>query len=170
MKEVKEAEAVKTEPAEVVAKKPMPAWLPWVACGLAGVLLMILGYFTGYQVGTYKADNNYRGAMNNSMMRGGDDHFGGHGGYGPADSSANGRTRGMRGVVGEVTAVSSSSITLKDTMRGGTTTFTVDGNTKVTDNTGATKAIADIKTGNTVRVQAASSDSSIAGTIVIGTN
>ncbi|HSX27950.1 MAG TPA: hypothetical protein VLF60_00690 [Candidatus Saccharimonadales bacterium] len=69
-------------------------------------------------------------------------------------------------VVGQVTAVSSSSITVNDARRGGATTLSITSNTKVTNN-GATAAVSDIKTGDTVMIQKTGTTSTEASQITI---
>ena len=76
------------------------------------------------------------------------------------------RGHGMMGTLGTVTAISSDSITIKDTQRGGLVTFKIDASTKVTNGTD-TKAVSDITTGTNARIQASTGDSLTAGTITI---
>jgi hypothetical protein len=72
---------------------------------------------------------------------------------------------GQRPSIGEVTAIDSSSITIR-LARGGSSTFKITSDTKVTDD-GATISVSDIKTGDTVLVQANSNDTTTASNILI---
>lgn len=64
----------------------------------------------------------------------------------------------MRGGFGEVTAVTDSSITVKNSFSGESVEYIITSSTKVTDNN-ETATLSDIKTGDTVMVQTASVDS-----------
>lgn len=142
-------------------KRQVPVWLPWVAVGLAALLIGMIGYTIGNHAGRNGLMG--RSGLGSGIARVGADDLRSTGGM-------NYRGRGMvAGSIGEVTAVSADSITIKDTMRGGSVTYKIDSNTKVTEN-GTTKAVSDIKTGNTVRVTATGSDTTIATTILLGTN
>jgi len=156
---------VKVEKEHKVVTQPtsrqLPVWFPWVAAGLAALLIALVAYAVGQRSSRMGV---YMGAsFNDSMMRGGYDN----------DRNFSGqsfRGRGMmNGSIGEVTAVSADSITIKDTMRGGSVTYKIDTNTKVTEG-GDTKAVSDIKMGNTVRVTATGTDTTIATEITLGTN
>lgn len=76
--------------------------------------------------------------------------------------------QGMRrgGSIGQVTAVSDTSITVNDQRTSSSKTFTINSSTSITDN-GQTVAASDIKTGDTVLVMASSSDSSTATRILV---
>lgn len=158
-----EVDEVKAEKEHKITAKPangqLPMWFPWVAAGLGALLIACLGYAAGSHVG--RSDGYVRNGFS-GMMRGDLD-----------DRRASGmgnRGRGMMGGgIGEVTAVGVDSITLKDTIRGGSVTYKIDSNTKVTEN-GTTKAVGDIKTGSTVKVVATGADTTIATAIAITTN
>lgn len=141
--------------------KQLPAWFPWVAAGLVALLVALVGYAIGQR--SPRTGMPAGVGFNDGMMRGGynnDRNF----------SGQSFRGRGMMaGSVGEVTAVSADSITIKDTMRGGSVNYKIDASTKVTEG-GDTKAVSDIKTGNTVRVAATGTDTTIATEITLGTN
>lgn len=164
MDEVDKDVQVKKEQGHVVTmadKRQVPVWLPWVAVGLAALLIGMIGY----SIGNHAGRNGFMGrsGLGSGISRGDLDDLRGTGGMGY-------RGRGMMtGSVGEVTAVSADSITIKDTIRGGSVMYKIDSNTKVTEN-GTAKAVSDIKTGNTVRVSATGSDTTIATTILLGTN
>jgi hypothetical protein len=149
---------------ETPTRKQAPAWLPWVLGGAGIVVLLLVSYTVGAQVGKRQTvygqfnDNGQTRNMPGGMMGGG---------YGGNDQRVGGTRSGMMGTGGQVTAISSDSITLTDTTRGGSVTYKINSSTTVTDASGNTKAISDIKSGNTVRIQAQSSDTSFAGTIRI---
>ena len=145
-------------------KKALPAWLPWAA-GVLILFLLIGSYAVGYQVG--RRSNAINGRTGNTqMMRGGaynDSPVTGRQGSG----GMQGQMRGNGGTVGTITQATADSLTVNDVMRGGTVTYKIDGNTKVSDNTGNTKAVSDLKTGATVRVRVSATDTTVAGTIII---
>ncbi len=70
------------------------------------------------------------------------------------------------GSFGQVTSVSSSSITISDMRTGSTMTYSVTSTTAVTDN-GQTSSISDIQTGDTVLVTTSSSSSTVATRILV---
>lgn len=162
MKEVDEA---KVEKEQVAAGrqtiKSLPAWFSWVMAGLVAVFIALVAFTMGQRHSWMGAPIG--GGFDGGMMRGG---------YAGDRSWDGGRMRAggkLRGTAGEVTAISAGSITIKDTMRGGSVTYKIDSNTKVTEND-STKAVSDIKTGNTVRVVATGSDTTVATEITLGTN
>lgn len=162
IEEVQNEKATTAKPAPVTVQRQLPTWFPWVIAGLAALLIAMVAYGIGYQ--TSRGMLGGRGGMGSGigMMRGGDRDDRG-------TLSTGLRGRGMMGgAVGEVTAVSSDSISIKDTMRGGSVTYKIDSSTKVTEN-GTTKTVSDIKTGDTVRVSATGGDTTIATTIIRGT-
>lgn len=80
------------------------------------------------------------------------------------------------GSFGEVTAVSDSSITITTRERfnqnnssstSTSKTFTINSSTTITVD-GSTGSVSDIKTGDTVMIEASSSDSSVAASIRVG--
>jgi hypothetical protein len=76
---------------------------------------------------------------------------------------------GQRPNIGEVKSVSESSIIVSDSRSGSDQTFKITSDTKVS-NDGTTGSISDIKTGDTVIIQADSSDSSTASRIILNPN
>lgn len=96
-------------------------------------------------------------ASQNAPTNGGPGGFGGSGGS---------NFRQMRGGFGEVTAVTSSSITVRETMSGSSTTYTINDSTKVT-NDGDDVSVSDIKVGDTVIVRTNSNDNKVATQITI---
>jgi hypothetical protein len=73
------------------------------------------------------------------------------------------------GGFGQVTAVSSSSITLQNPRSGTSTTYSITSSTTITDN-GQTVAASSIQTGDTVIIEVASSGSTVAKTILVNPN
>ena len=73
---------------------------------------------------------------------------------------------GQRPTLGQVTSVSSSSITVQNSRSGSNSTFAITGGTTIINN-GQTASASDIKSGDTVAVIANSSDSSQAARILI---
>lgn len=90
--------------------------------------------------------------------------FGFQGGNGPGGFRA-----GQRPNIGEVKAVSSDSITVSNAQSGSDQAFKITSGTTV-ENNGATGAVSDIKTGDTVVIQTDSSDSSTATRIILNPN
>lgn len=78
----------------------------------------------------------------------------------------NRRFSGQRPVRGQVTAVSATSITVKDEMSGTSTTYGITSSTKITNN-GQTAAASEIQSGDTVAVIASGSSSTTASQILI---
>jgi hypothetical protein len=73
---------------------------------------------------------------------------------------------GGPGVMGEVTAVSSSSISVKDTKTGSSSTYSITSSTKVLNN-GQAATISDIKVGDSVIVVPNTSQSGVADQIML---
>lgn len=142
------------------ADSTLPTWVKWAVAAGAALVIALIGYSIGRQ--TVGFGGFSRTGFNTGMVRGGD--FSDRMAMGTGSRSHG----GVRGTLGEVTAVNAESITIKDTMRGGSVTYKIDSNTKVTENE-TTKAVSDIKTGNTVRVAATGSDTAVATTILLGT-
>lgn len=70
----------------------------------------------------------------------------------------------MNGTFGEVTAVSSTSITVKDQRSSESTTYKINDDTKITDG-GNTAAVTDITKGDTVMIATSDSDDTTASSI-----
>ena len=73
------------------------------------------------------------------------------------------------GGFGQVTAVSSSSITLQNPMSGTSNTYSITSSTGITDN-GQTVTASDIQVGDTIIVRVASSGSTTASSIIVNPN
>ena len=73
---------------------------------------------------------------------------------------------GQRPNMGQVSTVSSESITVQDSRPNSTQTFKITSNTTVQNN-GSTAAVSDIKTGDTVLITTSSSDTSTATRIML---
>lgn len=146
------------------AKRQTPQWLPWVGGGVLILLLLIGAFWVGRGMNkgrsvTIDRDDNF------STMRGYSD-IPGSGNGSQTMPSGGFRGRGMMGTVGTVTSISSDSITIKDTQRGGLVTFKISSSTTVTSGTD-TKAVSDIKIDATVSIEASTSDSLTAASIAI---
>lgn len=113
---------------------------------LGAVILLGLGFLGGQVFQTGKNGSSATQVQQQTTQQG----F-------PGGSSNMGRGT-MRGGFGEVTAVSDSSITIKNSFSGESVTYAITSSTKITDNN-ETAGIADIKTGDTVMVQTVSTDS-----------
>ena len=91
-------------------------------------------------------------------------------GNGPEAGGFGGGTRGFvngqQPHIGEVTAVSSDSITIQDSRSNSTQTFKITNSTEVTDN-GSKASAEDIKTGDTVLIATGTSDTSTASQVMI---
>lgn len=81
----------------------------------------------------------------------------------PSRSGYSGRRMGG---FGQVTSVSSTSISISNMRTGATTTYSINSNTVITDN-GQTTSISDIQTGDTVIVTTSSSSSTVATRILV---
>jgi hypothetical protein len=109
-----------------------------------GVGALLIGGGIGFIVGQNVGGN--RGAAGSSVASG-QQGSGGQGGQGM-----------MNGSMGTVTAVSDSSITVKDQMSSESKTYTIDSSTEITDN-GSSATVSDISSGDTVMVRTDSSSS-----------
>jgi hypothetical protein len=153
------------EEQEFPVKKSAPTWLPWVGGGALIAVLLVASYFMGLGAGKGTSTASTAGDGFGSMTRGTGDGTGGMPSGMPSGDMRSGGGRTM-GASGTVTAISSTSITIKDTTRGGVVTYTIDSSTTVKSGDD-TKAVSDITTGATVRVQPSTSDTTIAATITI---
>lgn len=81
-------------------------------------------------------------------------------------SRSGGFNRANRGVIGTVSAISSSSISVNDERSGSTVTLAITSSTQITDN-GQTTSASDIQTGDTVFVTKDSSNASQAARILV---
>ena len=73
---------------------------------------------------------------------------------------------GGNGIMGRVTSISSSSISVEDARSGSASTFSITASTKVVNN-GKSASASDIKVGDSVVVIPSSSESTLADQIVI---
>jgi hypothetical protein len=78
------------------------------------------------------------------------------------------QTSGRRrfGAIGQVTAISATSISVDNQRTGATSSYTITGRTTITDN-GQAVAVTDIQTGDTVLITSAASGSAAAGRILV---
>ena len=151
------------QPVATVPARPLPKWAPWAIVGALVLLFVILSYGVGYKVGRQADGARGTGTDFNRQMPSG--MSGGNYGQQFNSGAGGGPRSAMSGVSGTVTAITSDSISVSDTNRGGVTTFKITSDTKVTDADGNTKAVSDIKSDATVRVRASSSDTNVAASI-----
>lgn len=143
-----------TAPA-VPSKKPFRIALSGFIAALSSVL--VLGGLGGFAIGMAmgKSGTTPTGDFAGQNRSGGPD--GGFGGPGM------GR---MNGAMGTVTAVNSSSITVENQLRGGTSTYTIGSSTTVTDG-GESASVSDITVGERVLVRTSQDDSGAAASIML---
>lgn len=149
----------------VHTKRQTPTWLPWVGGGALIIVLLLGAFWAGSKL--TDRDRSTTITRNNGFSS--TRSFGDveeNGSSTQTMPSGGFRGRGMMGTLGTVTAISSDSITIKDTQRGGLVTFKISASTTVTSGTD-TKAVSDIKTDATVRIEASTSDSLTAASIAI---
>lgn len=128
---------------------------------VGGIVLLSLGFFGGIQYQKGKGNNTLASNDGNQQQFPGsaDGSFGNGSGMGNMG-------RGMPGGFGEVTAVTTSNITVKNSRSGSSTTYSITSSTKVTN--GQTAAsVSDIAVGDTVIVQTDSSDAKQASSIIL---
>lgn len=134
--------------AVVTTKKPIVYSQNSVLAVIAVVVLVLLGFYVGT---LYQKSHNQPGiAGYGRMMSGRFDRFGG----------------GMRGGLGTVTSVSSSSITITTDLNNASKTYSIDSNTKIYNN-GQTASVSDIKSGDQVLIRTSGSGSTTATQIDI---
>ncbi len=130
-------------PSQRTTSESVPAWF-WVGAVGFALITGLVGFLIGERttLGTMRGNSI-------GMMRQANGGMAGH------DDDGVGRM-GNRGIV---TAVSDTSITVKDRFNNSTATYAIDSATKITKSDHSTGSISDIKTGNDVVIRA-SSDSS----------
>jgi hypothetical protein len=129
--------------------------IPMKAVGAVIVVIILCGlsFFGGESYGKNHAP---KAAATTSAFGGSGSAGGGFGGGGFRHS----------GGFGQVSAVSSSSITVQNPRSGTSTTYSITASTTITDN-GQTVPASDIQVGDTVIIQVASSGSTTATTILV---
>lgn len=122
----------------------------WLGLGMAAVVLCALSFWGGI---TYQEHHG-----KTTMLTGNSNGFGG--GFS--------RQSGMRrlGAIGQVTAVSSTSITVDNQRTGSSSTYSITSATTISDN-GQGATASDIQTGATVVIIPTSSGSTTAGRILV---
>lgn len=140
------------KPTQPTRKKRAFAMSPaaWFATGGIALFIGIVGFVGGLQVGKF-TNTVVRNTTTRTMIGTGE-RYGGDMFDGPA-ATASGLSAS-----GAITAISASSITVKDTRTGQGVTFAITSGTSVTD-ANATASVSDLKVGDSVRVQSASSTS-----------
>lgn len=134
----------------------------YIGAVAAGILLLAGGFAAGVQ---YQKNH---GTITTMSGRSGQNGFGVPGGEGDGDGPAGGFGGRMgRGSGGSVTAVSGSSITVKNPRSGASTTYSISASTIITKD-GATASTSDIAAGDTVIVIPDSSNAESASRIIIG--
>ncbi|HUD06692.1 MAG TPA: hypothetical protein VMR34_02295 [Candidatus Saccharimonadales bacterium] len=136
-------------------KKRGPSLSAIFLIALGGVIIAGLGFWGGiaYQKGHQSTSSS---ASSNTASTGGGSGGGGFGG----------RFGGGSRVIGPVTAVSPTSITVSNQQTGSSSTLTITSSTVVTDN-GQTVAASSIQVGNTVFISEDSTDTSQASRILV---
>jgi hypothetical protein len=118
------------------------------------VVLMALSFYGGTAYQKSKQPKSTVATSGSSAAAGG---FGGRGG---------GRFGGQRPTIGQVTAISSTSITVQNTNTNASTTLAITSSTQITDS-GQTVTASDIQTGDTVLVSASTTDKTQAARILV---
>jgi hypothetical protein len=130
--------------------------LPKPVIGIvAVVLLMGLSFYGGV---AYQKGHQPKAAATASTAAGGTTRGSGFGG--------GRRFGGQRPTIGQVTAVSATSITVQDSNSGSSTTLSITSSTQITDN-GQTVAASDITVGENVLIAASTSDKTQAARILV---
>jgi len=143
---------------KVSTKKPTNNNSKYIIVVIAVIAVGGLSFFGGTQY--QKSQDTNASPMASSGLA---SRLGGAGGYG----QMGGGRRNANGAFGQVTAISSTNITINDIRQGKSKTYTINSDTKITDQ-GQTATATDIKNGDTVIVSASTTDSTIASTIRIG--
>src|SRR5665213_3296969 len=114
------------------------------------VMLMGLSFYGGIAYQKGKHPNAVLGTAGGSAATGG----------------FRGRLGGQRPTIGQVTAISGTSITVQDTNTSASTTLSITSSTQISDN-GQTVTASDIQTGDTVLVSASTTDKTQAARILV---
>lgn len=122
----------------------------WFAAGGVALFIGIVGFVGGLQVGRFS--NAVARNTTSRTMFGTDGRPSSRTTY-PAPTTITGLNAS-----GAITAVNASSITVKDTRTGQSVTFGITSTTSVT-NANATASVSDLKVGDVVRIQSASTTS-----------
>lgn len=118
---------------------------------VAAIVLLGLGFVGGM---TYQKHNT-KSPVTSASTAAARSGFGGSGGFSRRSGS-----------FGQVTAISTTSITLNNERTGASTTYAITSSTTITDN-GQTVATSDIQTGDTVVVMTSTTDTTTATSIVV---
>jgi hypothetical protein len=120
---------------------------------IAIIILMILSFYGGV---TYQKHHHPASTTTATSSNGQAGGFGGRGRFG----------NGQRPTIGQVMAISATSITVQDSRTGTSSTLSITSSTQITDN-GQTVAASDIQTGDTALVTASTSDKTQAARILV---
>lgn len=141
-------------------KKRLGRWRKPTTAALAVVVIGGVGFYGGM---TYQKHHTTASGNNASTQTANSQGFGGNGNF-SGGSGGFGGSRADR-VIGQVTAISSTSITVQD-QSGSSTTLAITSSTTITDN-GQTVAASDIQSGDTVFITEDSSNTSQASRIMV---
>jgi hypothetical protein len=125
----------------------------WLLPLLSGLVMLVIGFGLGSvfsKARDGRIPNNQRGSFSQRNNRGN--------GLGGFNGAPGGR---MMGNFGQVTAISETSITIKNPRTEKEQTFTINSETKVEDS-GESSSASNIKTGDTVAIQTSNSDTNLA--------
>lgn len=125
---------------------------------LPTAILVIIFAVAGFFGGVFYQKNKAKSANSNNLGN----QFNQNSGPGGMGAGMNGQRPNM----GTVTAISSSSITIKDSRSNSEKTYTITSSTKVSDN-GDTASVDDVKVDDEVMIMADSSESSEAAQIML---
>jgi hypothetical protein len=149
-------------PPETSGKKDQRAWLKPVAVGLLVVAVGVGSFFGGIAVGD---DDHPKQVVVGGTGQGSQGGMDGQTMPTPGGTSG-GEMPGRMGAMGEVTAISASSISIEDLRSGKTSTFRIDDSTEIIANRDTAKA-SDIEVGDNVMVVPSDSDETVAAQIMI---
>ncbi len=145
-------------PPETPVKRNSRAWLMPVAVGALVAAVGLGSFFGGMAVG----DNG----QPEQMTAGGSLQSGQDGATPTPGDNTGGALPVRMGTMGEVTAISASSISVEDMMSGEACTYTINASTEILDN-GDTTEVSAIEVGDDVMVVPSGSDESVAARIMI---
>lgn len=129
------------------------------------VLLVLCGISFGLGIAYQQGKQNKVAGISNNQQSALPD-MGNGPGAGGLGGGQGGFANGQRPNMGEVTAVSSDSITIQDSRSNSTQTFKITDSTEITDN-GSKASAEDIKTGDSVLIATGTSDTSTASQVMI---
>ncbi len=138
----------------VPGKRARPGWVKPLVIGLAMLAVAGAGFAGGVKYGESREPGAAETAVTDPSLRSGP---------GMQDGTMGG---GAMGMMGEVAAVNSSSITVENTRSGSRSTYAITGSTEISDE-GEDAEVSDIEVGDEVLVIPSSSDEDAAAQIMI---